>query len=297
MTKPTNADIRVAVVTGARVGGISFAIIVRLLLAGFAVVMGDRDENAGIDAAKKLRKSGFKKVWFSHTDFSDELQVGKLMDFIRRKFGQLNLLVNTSGSAGNPLDDNLAMLTPTSVRQLFQDNVLTFYNMTRAAVTQFMQHQESGGLVVAFSTNNGILGIRGQLAYGALKQSLVSFCRSLTVAYAARGIRFVVVSPGVVMTESANWKCRLQANPEWPVIEGGLNPAGRMVTPEDVAKVVVDICGDHWRMVTGSEIVVDGGERAAGGDLFEGLDINDYRRSAVDLARGFGKPDSLRDAA
>jgi NAD(P)-dependent dehydrogenase (short-subunit alcohol dehydrogenase family) len=281
----TNGDGPVAVVTGARIGGISFAIVVKLLLAGYKVVMGDRDRAAGICAAKELRRSGFKDVWFTHTDFSDTLQVGAMMESIRRKFGKLNLLINTSGSAGNPLEDNLANMTSHALLQLFQDNVLTFYNMTRAAVTQFMQHQPTGGVVVAFSTNNGILGIRGQMAYGALKQSLVSLCGSLTTAYGRRGIRFLVVSPGVVLTESANWQRRLKINGDWPLLEGGLNPSGRMVTPEDVAKIVVDICGDGWSMVTGTEIVIDGGERAAGGDLFQSLDVNDYRASAVDLAR------------
>ena len=63
-----------------------------------------------------------------------------------------------------------------------------------------------------------------------------------------------------------------------------------MVTPDDVANVVLDVCSDRWRMVNGTEIVVDGGERSAGGDTFEGLDVNDYRTSAVRLAHTLGDP-------
>lgn len=295
-SRSDDKSVRVAVVTGARINGISFAIASRLLAARYAVVMGDRDKSAGTAAVKKLRSSGFNMAWFHHTDFSNELQVAGLMDSIRQRLGRVDLLINTSGSAGDPLVDNLANLTAKELLHLFEDNVLTFYNMTRAVVTQFMQHQQDGGVVVALSTNNGVLGIRGQLAYGALKQSLLAFCRSLTTAYTRRGIRFLVVSPGVILTNSTNWQRRIAINPDWCKIEGCLNPTGRMVTPDDVAQVIMDICGKRWQMVAGTEIVVDGGERAAGGDLFEGLDVIDYRASAVDISQTI-RDSFLRDAA
>ena len=182
---------RVALVTGARIGGISCAVAQRLLQADWTVILGDRDREAGSAAMKMLVRQGCKRVCFSHCDFSEELQVAGLMDRIRRRFGKVDLLVNTSGSAGNPLDDNLANLTPAALKDLFRDNVVTFYNMTRAVVTQFMQHQATGGVVITLSTNNGILGIRGQMGYGALKQSLLSFCKALTVAYAAQESGFL----------------------------------------------------------------------------------------------------------
>jgi len=85
--------------------------------------------------------------------------------------------------------------------------------------------------------------------------------RHLALELGPRGIRINAVSPGVVETEALkhfpNREQMLESSRR-------ATPAGRLVTPEDVARVVLWLASDHAAMVHGQTIVVDGGYSIVG---------------------------------
>ena len=91
---------------------------------------------------------------------------------------------------------------------------------------------------------------------GVSKAAIEALIRYLAVEYAPHGIVCNAVSPGVVETEALDFFPSKDA-----ILSEGLRrtPAGRLVTPEEVAKLVAWLCTDDARMIVGQTIVMDGG--------------------------------------
>jgi len=91
---------------------------------------------------------------------------------------------------------------------------------------------------------------------GVSKAAIEALIRYLAVELAPYGIVCNAVSPGVVETEALNFFPSKDA-----ILAEGLRrtPAGRFVTPEEVAKVVAWLCTDDAQMIVGQTITVDGG--------------------------------------
>ena len=91
---------------------------------------------------------------------------------------------------------------------------------------------------------------------GVSKAAIEALIRYLAVELAPHGIVCNAVSPGVVETEALNFFPSKDA-----IVAEGLRrtPAGRLVTPEEVAKLVGWLCTDDARMIVGQTIIMDGG--------------------------------------
>ena len=91
---------------------------------------------------------------------------------------------------------------------------------------------------------------------GVSKAAIEALIRYLAVELAPSGIVCNTVSPGVVETEALNFFPSKDA-----ILSEGLRrtPAGRFVTPEEVAKLVAWLCTDEARMIVGQTLVIDGG--------------------------------------
>jgi enoyl-[acyl-carrier protein] reductase III len=90
---------------------------------------------------------------------------------------------------------------------------------------------------------------------GASKAALEALVRYLAVELAPRGIRVNAVSAGVVETGALEYFPQRDAMLEL----GRANPAGRIVSPQDVAGVVTFLCSPEAEMIRGQIVVVDGG--------------------------------------
>jgi enoyl-[acyl-carrier protein] reductase III len=91
---------------------------------------------------------------------------------------------------------------------------------------------------------------------GAAKGALETLTRYLAVEYGPLGIAVNAVSGGAVATES--WRKLAEVGTVLEDIRRR-TPAGRIVSPEDIAEVVFFLCGPQAEMIRGQVIVVDGG--------------------------------------
>ena len=73
--------------------GIGFEICRQLASNGVMVILTARDEGRGTEAAEKLKSSGASDVLFHQLDVADSSSVSKLADFVKTKFGKLDILV------------------------------------------------------------------------------------------------------------------------------------------------------------------------------------------------------------
>jgi enoyl-[acyl-carrier protein] reductase III len=131
-------------------------------------------------------------------------------------------------------------------------NARALLSLTRAAAPQM----RAGSSIVALSSLGSTRVLENYVLVGTSKAALESLVRYLAVELAPRGIRVNAVSGGVVETGALE---------HFPNRDEMLNaaqtrtPAGRMVTPDDIATAVLFLCSPGADMIRGQTIVVDGG--------------------------------------
>ncbi|KAK3132547.1 hypothetical protein QOZ80_6AG0524280 [Eleusine coracana subsp. coracana] len=90
---------RIAVVTGGN-KGIGLEVCCQLAANGITVVLTARDEKRGSEAVEKLQKAGLSEIIFYQLDVTDAPNIGRLADFIKARFGKLDILVNNAAVIG-----------------------------------------------------------------------------------------------------------------------------------------------------------------------------------------------------
>jgi enoyl-[acyl-carrier protein] reductase III len=130
-------------------------------------------------------------------------------------------------------------------------NARALLSLARAAAPQMTP----GSTIVATSSLGSTRVLDNYALVGTSKAALEALVRYLAVELGPRGIRVNAVSGGVVETGALEHF----PNRDEMLAMGARNPAGRLVTPEDVAAVVAFLCSPGAEMIRGQTIVVDGG--------------------------------------
>ncbi len=112
-----------------------------------------------------------------------------------------------------------------------------------------------GSTIVAISSLGSVRVLENYTLVGTSKAALEALVRYLAVELAPRGIRVNAVSAGVVETGALEHF----PNREAMLASGARTPAGRIVTPEDIAGVVAFLCSPDAEMIRGQTVVIDGG--------------------------------------
>jgi enoyl-[acyl-carrier protein] reductase III len=130
-------------------------------------------------------------------------------------------------------------------------NARALLSLTRAAAPAM----PSGSSILGISSLGSVRVLDNYALVGASKAALEALVRYLAVELAPRGIRVNAVSAGVVETGALEHF----PNKEAMLQMGARNPAGRLVSPEDVADLVLYLCSPGADMIRGQTVVVDGG--------------------------------------
>jgi NAD(P)-dependent dehydrogenase (short-subunit alcohol dehydrogenase family) len=128
----------------------------------------------------------------------------------------------------------------------------------RAAARAMVDGGRPGSIVIVASTNS-LVAEPSMAAYNASKAALTSLAASMAIELAPHGIRVNAVAPGTIETEITR-----------PMIAaghpfGGI-PMGRIGDAREVAWTVAFLAGDEASYVTGTTLVVDGGQLAINGE-------------------------------
>ena len=242
----TSMNGRTAVVTGGA-GGIGSAICRRLAQAGATLVIIDLAKEKAQALADSLPGAGHFVSDASITN-SDELK--NLADYLRDRYGKIDLLINNAGITTPVAHDDLDGLTDEWIDRIFQVNWRGSFACVRAF--KDLLAADNGGTIVNLSSIAGMTGVGSNVAYCASKAAIDSMTRSLARALAPQ-IRMVAVAPGWVLGEYAK-----RMDPAYLQAQVDLTPLNRLATPEDVAETVWAIA-TKLTMMTGNVVPVDGG--------------------------------------
>lgn len=238
-----------ALVTGAS-RGIGRAIA--LSLADFKVDVAInffRHRQPAEEVAKEIEARGARALVLK-ANVADEGHVERMFSEIREHWGGLEILVSNAASG---------VLKPAT--ELTMHHLHWTMDINALALVPLVQHflqlpSQGEKVVVAVSSLGAVRAIPNYTAVGASKAALESMVRHLACELAGKGVRVNAVSAGTVDTDALkHFPNREQLLEE----SRRRTPAGRLITPQDVANAVVFLCTEFASMIHGQTIVVDGG--------------------------------------
>ncbi|NWG16004.1 MAG: glucose 1-dehydrogenase [Chloroflexi bacterium] len=239
---------RVALITGAG-RGIGKAIAQGFADSGARVAVNDIDAAAAALTAGTL--AGEANAY--PVDVSDSSAVQQMVEQVVADFGRLDFLVNNAGI--EPKVSILEMAVADWQRTLDVNLSAIFYASQAAG---WVMRAAGAGVIVNIGSIAGHnIPLKDRAAYVASKAGLVGFTRECAREFAAYGIRVNAVCPGVIETEMT---AHSRANPEQMAKWLADIPMQRLGLPEEVVGLVLFLCSDAARYLTGQAINVDGGK-------------------------------------
>jgi enoyl-[acyl-carrier protein] reductase III len=181
-------------------------------------------------------------------------QIEFLFEQVEGEFGCLDFLIHNAASGFNrPVMEQ----KPKGWNWSMNINARSLLFMTQKALNLF--EKKGGGAIVSVSSPGGTRVLPDYVSVGASKAALEAVTRYLAIELAPKNIVVNAVSPGIVMTEALTHFAAVRDDMDIFERARSLTPAGRLLTPDDVAGVVAFLCTPEAAMIRGQVIVVDGG--------------------------------------
>jgi 2-deoxy-D-gluconate 3-dehydrogenase len=246
-------DGKVAVVTGAG-RGLGQACAWALAEAGCDLALLARSEAEIEETARAIEAEHGRKVMALPTDVTNESEVDEAASTAVAAFGRVDILVNNAGVAHvSPLLE----LTLADLRRVIDVNVIGAILCARAFGAHMVAQRK--GVVINMASVAGLNGEPDISAYCASKGAIIAFTRSLAVEWARHGIRVNALAPGYFRTDMN--KKALDDVQVGPKIVSHI-PLRRVGQPEELGPLVVYMASDAAAFMTGSVVVLDGGQSA-----------------------------------
>ncbi len=242
---------RVALVTGASSGlGIQFAKALADNGASVALVARRADRLAALKA--EIEGKGGKAVAIE-ADVTDQAAMARAFDAAEKAFGTVTILVNNAGIAQSPR--RAIEVSAEEWRKVLGVNLDAVFSNAQEAARRMLAAKQQGSIVNLAS----VLGFgvaKGVAAYATAKAGVVQITKALAVELAFKGVRVNAIAPGWFVTE---------INDKYLMSEAGEQlkrdiPMGRFGKEGDLDGALLLLVSGAGSYITGSTIVVDGGQ-------------------------------------
>ncbi|MCW2995840.1 MAG: putative short chain dehydrogenase [Conexibacter sp.] len=239
---------RTALVTGST-SGIGRAIAKALAAEGAHVAVSGRDAGRGAEVVDAIVATGGRADFVAADIGASGAAARALAEEATRVLGgRVDILVNNAGVyPSGPTAD----LDDASIEALLAVNIRAPHALVATIAPAMAARGE--GAIVNIGSWIAAIGLGGGALYGATKATLEQLSRSWAAEYGAAGVRVNTVSPGVTLTEGNG------GHREILDAMVARTPAGRLGTPEDIAKAVAFLASDDAAFVHGATLAVDGG--------------------------------------
>lgn len=244
---------KIALIIGSA-GGIGKGIATRFTEEGARLVLADWDAKAGAATAAELGAE------FIATDISDYAQAKAAVQRAVDRFGRLDIIVQNAGIYPWQLIEHTS---PADWDKVMGVNLRGCFNAAHAALAP-MRAQGGGRILFTSSITGPRVSSPGHGHYSASKGGINGFIRAAAIEFSGYGITVNGVEPGNIMTEGV----ALHRSAEFIKSMADAIPLGRLGTPRDVANAFLYLASDDADYVTGTTIVVDGGQLLPEGNDF-----------------------------
>ena len=239
---------KVAIITGGT-SGIGFAIAKLFSREGSNVVIAsDKPENGN-----NIAKSISSDCLFIQTDIREENQVKNLIFETVKKFGKLDILVNSAGVYSFSQGD-IAQMPTADFDWIMNINFKGIFLTTKFAIPELLITK---GNIINISSSLGIVPEKESSIYCASKSAVIMFSKAIALQFPEKGLRVNSICPGPIDTPMLR-----RAFPEKKEYDEYLemNPMKRAGTPEEVAGLALFLSSDDARYITGGVYTIDGCE-------------------------------------
>lgn len=235
---------RCAVITGGA-AGIGLACATLLVERGAKVALLDRDPEV-VEIAARL---GGEHLGLA-LDLRQLDQVQYAVDRVAEYFGRLDFLVNSAGVA---LLDKALEVSESAWDTTLDINLKASFFVAQTCARHMLER--GSGRIVNLASQAAVIGLDRHVAYCASKAAVVGMTKVLAMEWAAHGINVNAVSPTIVETALGKkaWAGELGERAKLQI------PVGRFAQPEEIAGLVLYLLSDAAQMITGENVVIDGG--------------------------------------
>jgi NAD(P)-dependent dehydrogenase (short-subunit alcohol dehydrogenase family) len=248
------------VLVSAAASGIGATTAARFAAAGADVYICDADGEA-----LQRYLAGQPRIAGRVADVADPAQVDALMAAAMDHLGGLDVLVSNAGVAGPaaPVEE----MDLEGWRRTLDVNLTGTFLCVRAAVPQLKA--AGGGSIVIMSSNAGTMGLPYRAPYVATKWGLIGLVKTLAMELGPHDIRVNAICPGDVEGDRIRRVIALEAQ------NRGLTPEAvyaerveavslrTMVSPDDVASLILFACSEAGARISGQALLVDGNAERA----------------------------------
>lgn len=228
--------------------GIGRAVVDGLLAEGAAVAYCARTPDAVSATESELAATGATAIGTA-VDVGDGAALSDWAEASAAALGGIDgLVANVSALA---IADNAE-----NWRASFEVDLMGTIGLVQAALPNLLA--SGSGSIVTISSVSGREIDFASGPYGTMKAALIHYTQGLAYNLAAKGVRANTVSPGNTYFPGGVWPSIEENDPELFATALGLNPTGRMATPQEVANAVVFLSSSAASFITGTNLLVDG---------------------------------------
>ncbi len=252
-------DGRTALISGAA-SGIGRGAAMLFAQEGAAIVAADIDESGGKAVVDTIKSAGGRAV-FAKLDVTNEGHWESATAFAVEQYGSLNIVANVAG-IGAPSD--LEELTLDHWNREIAINLTGVFLGCKHGIRTIKLNGKPGA-IVNLGSISALAGVSVQASYNASKGGVRVLTKAVALDCVKKGysIRCNAVHPTYVDTGMFNQFDEMFPSREAMMAHFSQDvPIGRVCTPDDIARTMLFLASDDSAMITGTEIIVDGGHTA-----------------------------------
>ncbi|HSF57720.1 MAG TPA: SDR family oxidoreductase, partial [Candidatus Binatia bacterium] len=220
---------------------------------GAAIIGTSTTDSKGRETLALIEKEN-GKVFFHSGDVSQSAQMKSLVDEGVKRFGGIDIVVNSAGVRTN---GSITEITEAQWDRTLDVNLKGVFIVSRLAIPEMIKR--GGGVIINIGARSGMAGQAGRAAYCASKGGMITLTEAMAMDYAAEKIRVNCICPGPTRTPMVD-----TSTPERLEYYKTRVPIGRIGEPEDIARAALYLASDEGSMVTAAILPVDGGMRLTG---------------------------------
>jgi NAD(P)-dependent dehydrogenase (short-subunit alcohol dehydrogenase family) len=241
---------RVVIVTGGA-SGIGEAIIEAFAMQNSRVAFLDIQDAAARLLIQRIESAGFTPPVYVRCDLSDVAAIKASVQDILERFHTIDVLVN---NAGNDSRHTIEEVTPESWDQAMAVNLKHQFFMTQAIIPSM---REAGrGSIINMSSISWAIPSTGLPVYVTAKAAIIGLTRTLARELGVDNIRVNCVMPGAIQTERQERLWFTEAYKAEILTRQALK---RMISPSEVARLVLFLAAEDSAGITNQSFVIDGG--------------------------------------
>jgi glucose 1-dehydrogenase len=245
-------------ITGAS-SGLGRAMALRFAAEGAHVVCADvrADPREGGEPTVDAIAGSGGSAEYVQADASRWDDIDRLVTTAAARSGRLDVMVNNAIVAG-PHSKGLLETEEDDWDAIMAVGLRGVFLCCKRAVQQMLTQEpvaEVRGRIINLSSQHGMIGAPGHVAYCTAKGGVVNLTRQVAVDFARRGIMVNAIAPGKILTRPADEP----DTPEVLAYSHSRTPFSRLGRPDDVASAALYLASDECSYVSGTNLLVDGG--------------------------------------